>query len=58
MGVIWGQRKAEYFSCEDWTTQNRLNLLENFLPGRTRRNIMKALIKRTSLTDSLWPKMF
>ena len=30
MPLIWGQRKAEYFSLEDWTTQISLIRLAKF----------------------------
>jgi len=35
MGVIWGRRKAEYFSRQDWTTQIRLNCLNKSLFARS-----------------------
>jgi hypothetical protein len=33
-GVIWGQRKAEYFLGPDWTTQNRLISLTKLSQAR------------------------
>jgi hypothetical protein len=35
MRLIWGLRKAEYFSPHDWTTQIRLKGLAKFVFART-----------------------